>query len=188
MERVVFGKDSFCQMVEHSAIFQAWFSQAMLNLERNKELKTKMKNLNAAKHRFASTQTPLGRCVLGIEAVLTTAERIANTRTDKFGVACLSFLRWLDDEKLLLLGAMSDAGDEVILLARFFDCETFDTASIEAEIQQFLPRLGVLFDGGACFNTGYCGYMVSFLSKVSVVHARGEFFTLGGPGTTEIQT
>eukprot|EP00969_Alexandrium_andersonii_P110466 4875140-Alexandrium_andersonii.AAC.1 len=46
----------------------------------------------------------------------------------------LSFLAWLTDEHLLLLSMAADAGDEAIVLVRFFDEVVADMSKFHEQI------------------------------------------------------
>lgn len=77
----------------------------------------KMKSLRAAKHRFESLASPMGRVILYLPEFLKALQRIA-LKTDKAGASASAFLKGLTAEKLVQLGLLADGMDESLLLVR----------------------------------------------------------------------
>ena len=51
--------------------------------------------------------------------------------------SCSTFLDGLCPEKIILMGMMADASDEVLTLCRFFDREAFETDQIRAALNGY---------------------------------------------------
>ena len=58
-------------------------------------------------------------------------------------------------EDRLLLAMMADAGDESMLLQRFFDDSSLDIAEGPPEMSAFIERVAYLFKHGGAVNCGY---------------------------------
>ena len=78
MEEVVVSKSSMVQRVWNSPQFSAWFAEEMQRQDLS-VFKHAVKNLRAAKHRFESLTTPLGRFVLHMPAMFATLCRMADS-------------------------------------------------------------------------------------------------------------
>ena len=56
---------------------------------------------------------------------------------------------------VLLLGMMADASDEVLMLVRFFDRESFAIEQMAERVQAFMQTARAPFHGGECLRTGF---------------------------------
>ena len=100
----------------------------------------------AAKHRFDTWQKPFSRLVLTLEAVVATAQEMHEERRNKsVGRNAKAFLNRMDEEMVVSLAMMSDAGDELLQLIRFLDTESHDTARVCVSIKHFLNTCSALF-------------------------------------------
>eukprot|EP00974_Lingulodinium_polyedra_P038138 3655895-Lingulodinium_polyedra.AAC.1 len=79
-------------------------------------------------------------------------------RNEATGRNAKAFLNLLDEEMILSLAMMSDAGAENLELVRFLDSETLPTTAIAAECQRFLARITVLFEGQGVVNVGHAEF------------------------------
>eukprot|EP00969_Alexandrium_andersonii_P347375 15358464-Alexandrium_andersonii.AAC.1 len=152
----------------------------------------KITNLRLAKQRFESTQKPLGRSVLWIDAVVLCAIQIWNTRRCKpESLKALAFLEVVNEEAIIQMGMLADCGDECILLTRFLDAEGFDAAHLAEECNTLLRRLNILFVQGKCLESGYTRFAIDSLMRVKVLPCRdGSTRTLGsvdGPAADVIR-
>ena len=168
-QRYVTARHSMVNVIENSHIFEAKFKDCV---EQSKHsFGIHVKNLSLAKHRFDSTQKPVGRMILFMDAVISVALFILarRARSSREGKIAEDFLRGLTMEDYIQLAMMADAGDETIMLVRLCDCEDFDPATTTHEIAQFRKRIVYLFQHGGCLRTE--GY--TRLSQGSELH-RGE--------------
>lgn len=143
----------------------------------------RIKDLQSAKHRFASTQKPLGRFVLLLDAILATAHEIIDRRPGKAEATyAYEFLEMFDEEQFVTLAMLADAGDEAAALVRFFDSEAYDVASAPAEIRVFLERADLLFLQRGAETSGYTGYALQLMrgSARLVCLSGGRFKRIGG--------
>ena len=77
----------------------------------------RISNLRAAKHRFESLATPMGRTLLYLASFVACCQRVAETRADtSMGKQTKVFLEDLTAEKLVHLGLLADAFDEALML------------------------------------------------------------------------
>ena len=80
MTGTILSKRSVVQRVFNSYIFRDWFQQEVHTQENCDGFGNAISNLKAAKHRFESLSTPLGRLVLYLPAFLNCLHRIATNR------------------------------------------------------------------------------------------------------------
>jgi len=166
----IWASDSIVQTIEHSQIFKKWLEEYIRRADTSAWLRTSIRSLRAAKHRFESSQKPAGRFVLFFEAVLKTSDRILKERRggDEAGKRAALFFECITEEKLLQIAMMADAGDEAMMLTRGADSEKADAAIFPAEIEGFLDRVRQLFHHGKVFTTeGYTKFMLELLRKKS---------------------
>ena len=143
----------------------------------------RIKDLALAKHRFSSSQKPLGRFVLLLDAILATAhEIIARRPSNPEARYAYTFLEFFNEEQYITLAMLADAGDEAASLVRFFDSEAYDVASAPAEIRVFLERADFLFLQRGAEQTGYTRYAVTLMrSSTRIVNLPGgRFKRIGG--------
>jgi len=96
--------------------------------------------MSFAKQRFDSTAKPLGRCLLNLDAVISTMNIVCGEypATSKGHRGAADFLHVLSQEaNLILLGLLDGASDECLLLARFFDKESFRLEEMAEQIAAF---------------------------------------------------
>ena len=88
MENHCLGKDSMIQVISNSADFRCWFEGCVKTQSASQGTEgfgDKVKNLRAAKHRFESVSTPLGRMLLYLPAFLMTCQKVAEKRKKRQG-------------------------------------------------------------------------------------------------------
>ena len=114
-------------------------------------------DLSSAKQRFSSTQKPLGRFVLYFDAVVATAYEL-QTRWEgtAHGKRGTHFLASIDEESMLTLAMLADAGDEASAVVRFFDTKDHDISEVPAVLSDFLARIDVLFFQRGCLSSVGC--------------------------------
>lgn len=181
-QQVVLGKGSMAQLIQHSDLFRNRYRRHTQMIENNPVFKARLKSLSAAKHRFDSLQKPFGRSCLTFEAMLTTAQELhEERRTETAGRNAKEFLQlMMQEEAVISLGMMADAGDEAGILIRYLDQESFDKKTLAAECFNFLERVAALFEHKVCKQTGYTAHMIACLQKQKVLFIDRKPYCLGG--------
>jgi hypothetical protein len=179
-QRYVTARHSMVNVIENSHIFKAKFKDCV---EQSKHsFGIHVKNLSLAKHRFDSTQKPVGRMILFMDAVISVALFILarRARSSREGKIAEDFLRGLTMEDYIQLAMMADAGDETIMLVRLCDCEDFDPATTTHEIAQFRKRIVYLFQQGGCLRTeGYTLFAMNACRRVRNFIVGKEILSFG---------
>lgn len=158
----VHGKESIVQKIENSTIFSEWFKEAV-------GCGTWGTNLRAAKHRFESWSKPLGRLIMHLPAVFSTAHRIISCRGED--AACIkSWLSSVDAEQLLQLAMCADAADEGMQIIRWCDTEEMDIADLNFQVGQFLARIDALFNHDHVLTQGYTSHCRAILAGAHPSH------------------
>ena len=181
-QQAVVEKGSMAQLIQHSDLFRNRYRRHVQSMEDNPVYKARLKSLSAAKHRFDSLQKPFGRSCLTFEAILTVAQELhEERRTEAAGKHAKEYLKlMMDEEAVICLGMMSDAGDEAITFIRYLDKEDFDKKGLAAECSSFLARITALFDHKACLVTGYTAHMIECLQKQHLLFIDRKPHALGG--------
>ena len=175
-------KTSFANMVKWSPDFQNKFHAWVQKMERSSLHGPRMRSLSYSKHRFNSTQKPLGRFVLLFEAIIMTALEINTARAGKKeGHAAADFLEFLSAERLVLVGMLADAGDECQQLTLDVESESYDVAQLGASVQRFVTAIDALFNDKAAHQHGYTKFMLSSLQTPRTFVVKDSPKTLGGP-------
>ena len=92
------------------------------------------------------------------------------------------FLDELSEERVLLLGMLADASDELLQLVRFFDKEAFAIEKMAEKVQSFKQTVQVLFHHGACLRTGFTKLCLAHLRMQKAVRdGSGRVRMIGGP-------
>jgi len=135
----------------------------VLQVRRLRQCPFKAKNLRdlqSAAHRHSSTQKPTGRFVAFFDALLSVAQHIASTKTQKPKDVSLTFLRSITPEHLLTLGMLADAGDEELILLRKFDASVLSPTDVTQWISDYERRLSVLFEDEKAVVSGYTAWVL----------------------------
>ena len=124
------------------------------------------KHLGYAKQRFDNSAHPLGITVWDLDAVICTCDIISRDSSfdKRWRQLSRQFLDELSEERVLLLGMLADASDELLQLVRFFDKEAFAIEKMAEKVQSFKQTVQVLFHHGACLRTGF--------TKLCLAHLR----------------
>ena len=91
-------------------------------------------------------------------------------------------MRFITNEKLLLLAMCADAADESNLLLRYVDQESYCVEELPHQINMYLKRIGSLFNEGNCTEIGYTKVMVGVIEKTHVVFVAGKVRSVGARG------
>lgn len=179
-ERYVTSRQTIVNVIENSHIFKAKFQEYVERSQHSFGIH--VKNLSLAKHRFDSTQKPVGRMVLFMDALVSVALYILakRARTSREGKIAEDFLRGLNMEDYIQLAMMADAGDETIMLVRLCDSEDFDPATSTHEIAEFKKRISYLFRCGGCLRTeGYTLFAIQACRRVRNFIVGKEILSFG---------
>eukprot|EP00969_Alexandrium_andersonii_P071039 3137440-Alexandrium_andersonii.AAC.1 len=117
--------------------------------------------------------------------VLTAVDVYAQRKGTEPSKTAEDWLTWVNEEKLLLLAMMSDAGDELLQLIRFLDTESHDTARVCVSIQHFLNTCSALFvDREVLGLPGYTRHAMEVLQQpMAFKLGKDARKTIGGPGS-----
>ena len=193
-ERFVDGRGSPVRLINYSETFKAWFNTNIKNMEGNlKAVRSHphLSDLRYAPHRFESASAPLSRVVLFFHPLLATLVQIMSDRREADeGKQVMEFMRWLSDEKCVLLALMADAAQETTDLIRMLDYQGFPCDELPSRVQGYKDRVRCLFTGPqpACLCTGFTCHMLKLLQHEYVINIpkpRGqgmECIRLGRPG------
>ena len=188
-ENVVMSRYSIAQLLQHSDVLRARCGKHVRDLHDNPVWSSKMSTLSAAKHRFDSWTKPFSRICLTFDAVVATAQEMhEERRNDAVGRHAKEFLKFVDEEVMLSLAMMSDAGEETLELVRFLDSTRVPTCDIASECQRFLERVTVLFEKGRCVQCGHTAYMRTALQKERLLFIDRKPKRVGGVAVAPIVT
>jgi hypothetical protein len=184
MNTIVVGQGSVSRILKNSRQLACIFEQEVSKQERLAGVDSSMRNMSFAKQRFDSTAKPLGRCLLNLDATISTMDIIcAQRQTSSLEYqGAFRFLQMISQEtNLILLGMLADACDECLVLTRFFDREAFRLEEMVEQIETFKRKLQWLFAGRGCLSTGYTSLALTHLRKGKLVPIPGHApVTLGG--------
>ena len=177
----VMAKSSIAQILQHSDVLRARYAKHVRELQHNPVWNSRMTTLSAAKHRFDSWTKPFSRLCLAFEAVLCTAQEMhEERRNEAAGKNAKAFLLMVDEEMMLSLAMMADAGEETLELVRFLDSDRVPTTDIAAACQRFLERVTVLFEIGDCVKCGHTSFMLAVLEKQRLLFIDRKAKRIGG--------
>jgi hypothetical protein len=189
------GSESICKTITNSPDIKSIFNRCQQAMMVDGAMSSKVRDLQSAKSRFSSTQRPLGRFILFFPAVVATASELQVRRSDVMGKRGRDFLQEIDEESLILLAMMADAGDEAARVVRFFDTKDHDIAETLQVLGRFLHNIDCLFLRRGCLELRtdndsrpgtYTAYALDLLNSASqLVFYSGRQTVrknLGGPG------
>ena len=189
MQAVVLGQGSASRLLKNSRRLQCIFEGEVKKQDCLEDgVQSSVRNMSFAKQRFDSTAKPLGRCLLNLDAVISTMNIVCGEypATSKEHRGAAEFLHVLSQEaNLILLGMLADASDECLLLTRFFDKEAFRLEDMAEQIAAFNLKLQWLFAEKGCLGTGYTSLALKHLMRAKMVPIpRQAPVVLGGRGAT----
>jgi hypothetical protein len=142
IQKVISGKTSITKLIAYSENFRVMFNErARANTESKIDCR-RLKDLNHAKHRFQSTQKPLGRFVLTFDALIATAVEISVRRKNDPRKRAMDFLEGVTEEDYLTIAMLADAGDESAAIVSFL---ANDVAAVLEVISMYLHRIDHMF-------------------------------------------
>ena len=185
---IVMGQHSVVQLIRHKDTWRSRHARHLRQLQHTPVWTKALTGVVGAKHRFDSWQKPFARVCLSFDAIVATAQAMHEERRSepagRFGKACLSLL---DEESMLTLGMLADAGEETLELIRFMDEERADKVELCFVWRRFLDRVTVLFDRGGCLSTGYTGHMLHLARTEKVVYVDRVPKRIGGRDPAALQ-
>ena len=157
-EKHILQSKSMCRTIANSTDIKHMFERhlerlmAMASESESLPFSARIRGFQAARHRFASTQKPLGRFILYFPAVVATALELQVRRSNNNDMLtrARSFLESVDEEVLLQIAMLADAGDQASAVVRFFDADSFDVADTRHTLSRFLEKIDTLFLQRAC--------------------------------------
>lgn len=168
---MIMGSHSVVQQIRHSDVWRSRHAKHLRELQHTPVWKKALVGVVGAKHRFDSWQKPFARVCLSFDAVIATAQTLHDERrSEAAGRYAKTFLTLLDEEAMVSLGMMADAGEETIELIRFMDEEQADKCELCIQWRRFLDRVTALFEGKGCLLTGFTAHMLSLLKNEKVVY------------------
>ncbi len=172
------SSDSLIAKIDQSKIFKEWFQQAQQDASGQcRVIDNILRNLSAAKHRFASHTRPLGRFVLQFEALLQTAKKIMVRRGEKDNghSQAKEFLTGITEEIYLQLAMMADAAEEVLLLLQEMDKAEVDCAKLSGRVEESQSESSTCSCRGGCVKVthGYTTYALEVLRQARTWTAGG---------------
>ena len=177
-DRWLLGQHSVAKLLQHSHVLLQLFQEH----QAADGLPT-LRNMSFAKQRFDSVAVPLTKLVLRLDAVLAVLVDVIRTRrTEPYFRTVAELMDRLSDEMLLQLAMMADCSDEVLMLTRFLDKETYEAAELPRHLREFSERTARLFVHGACLETpgSLTSHVLKHLRRPRlVVLASGQPKTLG---------
>ena len=186
-QEIVMGPNSIAQLLQHSDVLRGVYARHVRALQHNPVWSTQINSLSAAKHRFDTWQKPFARLCFTFDAVLATAQSIhEQRRAEASGRNAKAFLQLVDEESMLSLAMMTDAGEENLALVRYLDSEHVDKMEIAMECHRFLKRITTLFDQKGCLLTGFTAYMLELLKKERVLYIDHKPKKVGGKSTDQM--
>ena len=107
-------------MIQESHHFTKRFNMHVKRVSESPVDANNIRNLRFAAQRYESCHRPRARFVLFMgDAIATACDIVAIRKGQVEADEALAFLTWLDNEKLITLGMMTDYGDPTLQLIRF---------------------------------------------------------------------
>ncbi|CAJ1402004.1 unnamed protein product [Effrenium voratum] len=191
MQSLFFGKHSIVAALEHSHLLKNRFEHHVKTT--TSVVQSSVRSLSLAKQRFDSTQTPLGRFVLFFEPFLATVIEISRERRgEDINGDRAAFLAYINEEVLVQVAMIADAGDEGGQLCRAFDTELPASEELSSTVSIFLQKISCLFNEfePVCLETGYTKLMLLLLEKRQFIIPTLDgksVRTIGGPGSITVE-
>ena len=79
-DTIIMNKDSFSRLIHNSVQFKTWFQDHIRSQSGCPVDNTRARDLSFAKHRFNSTQKPLGRKCIFLDNMIATVVPISSSR------------------------------------------------------------------------------------------------------------
>ena len=178
---IFMNSESIVQQLHFSDNLRMKYGQNVRAMQFNPLWHETSTKFSAAKHRFDSWSMPFAKVVLTLEAVIQTAQSAHDERpSEKVGRAARHFLSLLNEETVLCLGMLADAGEENLQLIRFLDSEHMATPALARHVADFVKKIHVLFCKGAALQTGYTAVALEFLQRPRTIYVDRRPKRLGG--------
>lgn len=147
----------------------------------------RLADMSYAKQRMSSTQRPLARGVLFMDALIGLCNEVRQTRGKIPKGRAQKFIDEVCPERLMTLALLADTGDECAALIRFFDKSDYDLTAVPLMIRSFTQRVDQLFVQGKVLETpsSYCGIMLKYLETPRLLPKSSGPATLGGRSAVE---
>lgn len=140
------GKESITALIKNSPDNRRIFQKRVRAVHKCPLKSRRIHDLQSASHRHSSLQKPLSRFCLLLDAILSTAQEVAEVRSDSnMRARCYRFLTDLTAGDCMKLAMMADAGCESSILLRQVDKQFVNLTTLPLEIETFLRRIHMLF-------------------------------------------
>jgi hypothetical protein len=96
------------------------------------------------------------------------------------GREALEALEFIDNERVIQLAMLADAGDESLMVARFYDSGHHDPGQAASVHDQFRCRIDTLFLQGRCAELGFTRHALVILQQVHTVVLPNSVKRIGG--------
>ena len=183
VQTLVFNRGSPCKLIEYSECHKLAFNKFVqkMPIDALHDSVTRIVDLQSSKVRFDSCTRPMGRFILLLDPLIETLVSISITRAGrKEAKESLDALEFLDSERIMCLAMCADAGDESLIVTRFYDTGTFDPALHQEQLADFRARIDFLFVAGHCFDYGFTREARIRLRRVRTLCLRGATKSIGG--------
>ena len=180
-QNAIAGKHSITSTIQHSGVVAHTFQEHCVTMQNAPSTARRLKNLSLAKHRFDSTEKPLSRFCLFLDAFLLTAISLAASPSQKRERG-KAFLSWVNEEKILLLGLLADLSDECLLFVRVYDSEDYEASFMHHSCMAFVSKLRWLYVKGHAWELGYAAHVLEQLKTPRGFALDGQPRTIGGTG------
>ncbi|CAE7547558.1 unnamed protein product [Symbiodinium sp. CCMP2592] len=182
LDQYITSPESMTALIQYSADLKHLFEVAVLS---DDNAPFSVRNLGWAAHRFDSMTRPLSRFIVLFDSIWACGIDVWNKRKGtRPGERAHSFLSESSAESLLQLAMLADGSAETLDLVRFFDRETFDSASVAETLTQFKHRLDTLFVQREVLQCpGHTTHIIALLraKEKTAVLKHGVLKVLGGP-------
>ena len=175
------------KLIKNSPDLKGRFKVAISRQAKQPFKTDRLADMSYAKQRMSSTQRPLARGVLFMDALIGLCNEVIQTRGQKPKERAQKFIDEVCPERLMTLALLADTGDECAALIRFFDKSDYDLTAVPLMIRSFTQRVDQLFVQGKVLETpsSYCGIMLKYLQTQRLLPKSSGSATLGGRTAVE---
>ena len=176
-------KSSPGQLIQHSHDHRELFKECVAEVpDSDRGTMSNAQNLSAAKHRFESIIRPLSRIILNISAIIMFACKVSHIHHgEASGIACSAWLEMLNDEFLVLIAMLADAGCEALMFIRFCDAEDVALSEVWSEAHAFLDRITWLYHSDGILEVGsHTKFIIKWLQTPRSFMLRNVGKMIGG--------
>ena len=185
VQAVVVGPGAIAKRIQYSPTFKFVYADFVQAMD-SPFVRTRIKDMQSAPHRFESHSKPLARAVLWFWALVSTAQVMFETRAPStdYHKSARNFLKLASNELVVTLGLLADAAAENLALVRVFDVEAFDKTTVRQALDTFLAKVTFLFmdpHRGCLETTSFTSFALNLLRERNVtIVVDNDAHSLGG--------